>query len=108
MKNATGPTGSVDARGHGLLASFPASRDRFAGLTGPAFKDGRRVAGSMAGRRPGFGADGPDGRSRCRQAPTATRTKSVAKATKRPASRATLAAIGSENFRQTAIISLKT
>ena len=72
-------------RPHGT--GSPASRDRPSRMA-------RRVAGSMAGRRPGFAADGPAGAAVPGQAPTATRTKSVAKATNRPTSSATFAAIG--------------
>ena len=62
----------------------------------------------MAGRRRRVRRVRPASSRAPAQAPTATRTKSVANATNRPTSSATLAAIGSANFRQTAIISLKT
>ena len=76
-------------RGHTRSASFPASRDRYAGLTGPAIKDSRRVPpgvrgmarrrapevrsgvleGSRAARRTvGDGTFGPA--IRCQRAPT--------------------------------------
>ena len=84
-------------RGHTRSASFPASRDRYAGLTGPAIKDSRRVppgvrpmarrrapevrsgvlGGSRAVRRTvGDGTFGPA--IRCQRAPTVAQANSVA------------------------------
>jgi hypothetical protein len=99
----------VDVRAHGRWASCPASRDRFAGLTGPAIKDGSKGSRIDRATAAGAAADAASGLDWTgSQAPTATRTKSVAKATNSPTRSAVLAAIGSAKRRQTAIISLKT